>query len=85
MGHCAYHLPGSGILVTGDALVTAHPTSRVTGPQLLLDMFHTDCARALDTLSLLEGVDADVILPGHGSPHRGSVKEAASAARARLC
>ncbi|WP_372346943.1 MBL fold metallo-hydrolase [Streptomyces sp. KL116D] len=24
-GHCAYHPPTAGILVTGDALVTAHP------------------------------------------------------------
>lgn len=34
-GHCACLLPGGGVLVTGDALVTAHPTSRGRGPQLL--------------------------------------------------
>jgi len=82
-GHCAYHLPGSGILVSGDALVTAHPTSRATGPQLLPDMFHTDRARALDALAVIEGVDADVVVPGHGPLHRGSAKEAAAAARGR--
>ncbi|MEV7080914.1 MBL fold metallo-hydrolase [Streptomyces sp. NPDC093516] len=80
-GHSAYHLPGSGILITGDALVTAHPTSPIAGPQLLPDMFHTDRARALGSLDLLEGLDADTILPGHGPVHRGPVKKAVLAAR----
>ncbi|WP_121714509.1 MBL fold metallo-hydrolase [Streptomyces sp. E5N91] len=82
-GHCAYHLPDSGILITGDALVTAHPTSRIDGPQLLPAMFHSDRDRALDSLSLLEGVDADVLLPGHGPVYRGSAKEAAATAAER--
>ncbi|MGP4012964.1 MBL fold metallo-hydrolase [Streptomyces sp. 4N124] len=80
-GHCAYHLPDSGILITGDALVTAHPTSRISGPQLLPDMFHTDRARALDSLALIEGLEAGLILPGHGPVHYGSAKEAALTAR----
>ncbi|MGV9914669.1 MBL fold metallo-hydrolase [Streptomyces tendae] len=83
LGHCAYHLPDSGILITGDALVTAHPTSRTGGPQLLPAMFHTDRARAQASLSAFEGVDADVLLPGHGPVHHGSAREAASAARER--
>ncbi|MEU1199930.1 MBL fold metallo-hydrolase [Streptomyces sp. NPDC005813] len=82
-GHCAYHLPGSGILVTGDALVTAHPTSRLSGPQLLPDMFHTDRTRALGALDSLEAVDADVMAPGHGPVHHGSPREAVALARAR--
>ncbi|GAA2253611.1 MBL fold metallo-hydrolase [Streptomyces ruber] len=80
-GHCAYHLPGSGILVSGDALVTAHPTSRVDGPQLLPGMFHTDRARTLDSLGVLAGIDADVLLPGHGPVHRGPVEAAVARAR----
>ncbi|GGJ58725.1 MBL fold metallo-hydrolase [Streptomyces brasiliensis] len=80
-GHCAYHLPESGILITGDALVTAHPTSRISGPQLLPDMFHTDRARALDSLTVIENLDADLLLPGHGPVHHGSAKEAALTAR----
>ncbi len=82
-GHCAYHLPDSGILITGDALVTAHPTSRIGGPQLLPGMFNTDRSHALHSLSLIEGVDADLLLPGHGPVHHGSAKEAASTARER--
>ncbi|MFF4795246.1 MBL fold metallo-hydrolase [Streptomyces sp. NPDC001276] len=80
-GHSAYHLPGSGILITGDALVTAHPTSRISGPQLLPHMFHTDRARALDSLAVLENVDAGILLPGHGPVYEGSAKEAATTAR----
>ncbi|MFF7331837.1 MBL fold metallo-hydrolase [Streptomyces sp. NPDC008150] len=76
-GHCAYHLPAHGIVVSGDALVTGHPTSRATGPQLLPGMFHTDRVRALDSLAAFDEIDADIVLPGHGTPHHGSAKEAA--------
>ncbi|MCX5355830.1 MBL fold metallo-hydrolase [Streptomyces mirabilis] len=79
-GHCAYLLAGSGILISGDALVTAHPTSRIDGPQLLPAMFDTDRSAALCSLDILEGIDADVILPGHGPAHRGSAKQAAARA-----
>lgn len=82
-GHCAYHLPAHGIIVSGDALVTAHPTSRTKGPQLLPGMFHTDRARALGALAAFDGIDADVVLPGHGKPHHGSVAEAAALAGER--
>ncbi|MGW0925722.1 MBL fold metallo-hydrolase [Streptomyces sp. NPDC002755] len=80
-GHCAYYLPDMGILISGDALITAHPTSRATGPQLLPDMFHADRAKALASLNTLEEIDAEVILPGHGPVYRGSVKEAVELAR----
>lgn len=82
-GHCAYHLPGSGILVSGDALVTAHPTSRVDGPQLLPGMFHADRARALDSLAAFDRIDAGILLPGHGPAHHGPVAAAADRARER--
>ncbi|WP_030186622.1 MBL fold metallo-hydrolase [Streptomyces violaceorubidus] len=80
-GHCAYLLPDQGILVTGDALVTAHPTSRIQGPQLLPDMFHGDRPGALDSLSVIECLDADVLLPGHGPVHHGPAEKAARTAR----
>jgi glyoxylase-like metal-dependent hydrolase (beta-lactamase superfamily II) len=83
-GHCAYHLPDRGILITGDALVTAHPTARISGPQLLPDMFHSDRARALDSLTAPENLDAGLLLPGHGLVHQGSAKEAAATAREQV-
>lgn len=27
-GHCAFHLPDRGVLITGDALITAHPVGK---------------------------------------------------------
>ncbi|CCK32669.1 beta-lactamase [Streptomyces davaonensis JCM 4913] len=82
-GHCAFHLPDKGVLISGDALVSGHPTSRVKGPHLLLDMFHRERAQALASLDVLAGLDADVFLPGHGPVHRGPVREAALQARER--
>jgi glyoxylase-like metal-dependent hydrolase (beta-lactamase superfamily II) len=80
-GHCAYHLPDAGILIAGDALVTGHRTSRVRGPQLLPAFFHHDRTEALAALRTIEAIDADVLLPGHGPAHEGSVAEAAQRAR----
>ncbi len=82
-GHCAYHLPAAGLLITGDALVTGHPTARTRGPQLLPTMFHADLESTRASLRVIEGVDADVILPGHGPVHRGPVAEAARTAYER--
>ncbi|WP_371673445.1 MBL fold metallo-hydrolase [Streptomyces sp. NBC_00289] len=82
-GHCAFHLPGTGVVISGDALVSGHPTSRTKGPQLLPDMFHHERARAVASLTAFEDLDGDILLPGHGPVHRGSVREAAALARER--
>lgn len=82
-GHTAYHLPQHGVIITGDALVTAHPLSKVSGPQLLPPVFdhgHGDTAAALDHLAAL---DADTILPGHGPALAMPIAEAVAEARAR--
>lgn len=65
-GHTVYELPGTDILITGDALVTGHPTSRRTGVQALHDMFHTDPQGAAAALRVLEAMPSRIILPGHG-------------------
>ncbi|WP_328498380.1 MBL fold metallo-hydrolase [Streptomyces sp. NBC_00414] len=80
-GHCAFHLPEAGVVISGDGLVSAHPTSRVAGPQLLPVMFHHDLGGALASLDAFEALAGDVLLPGHGPVHRGSVREAAQRAR----
>lgn len=80
-GHCSYHLPGKGVLITGDALITGHATSRLDGPQMLLPMFHHDRARAWRALDELEGVEADIVLPGHGPVFNGPLGLALSKAR----
>ncbi|GGU24018.1 MBL fold metallo-hydrolase [Streptomyces coeruleorubidus] len=82
-GHCAYHLPGTGVLVSGDALVSGHPTSPVEGPQLLPDMFHHERPRAVASLDVLAELEGELLLPGHGPVHRGPLKDAAHRARER--
>ncbi|MEU2912626.1 MBL fold metallo-hydrolase [Streptomyces massasporeus] len=82
-GHCAYHLPGTGVLISGDALVTGHPTSRIEGPQLLPDMFHHERPRALASLDVLAELEGELLLPGHGPVHRGTARGAALRARER--
>ncbi len=80
-GHTAFSLPRTGVVLTGDALVTGHPTSARRGPQLLPDSFSHDPERARVALDSLAGLDADVVLPGHGRPHRGPVRDAVHRAR----
>ncbi|MGV9234376.1 MBL fold metallo-hydrolase [Streptomyces nigra] len=82
-GHSAYHLPQAGVVISGDALATGHPTSRIEGPQLLPEMFDRDRTRALASLDVFEKLDGDVLLPGHGPAHTGTVRDAALQARER--
>ncbi|MGV9497933.1 MBL fold metallo-hydrolase [Streptomyces sp. NPDC003642] len=82
-GHCAYHLPGIGALISGDALVSGHATSRIEGPQLLPDMFHHERPRAVASLDVLAELEGELLLPGHGPVHRGPVRDAALLARER--
>lgn len=65
-GHTAFHLPQHGVVVTGDALVTAHPLSKIQGPQLLPPVFDHGKEDTLGALDHLAALDADTILPGHG-------------------
>jgi glyoxylase-like metal-dependent hydrolase (beta-lactamase superfamily II) len=81
-GHCAFHLPERGVLIAGDALITAHPAARNTGPQLCPPMFNHDEAAAVASLQALAGLPADVVLPGHGPAYRGSPASAVERALA---
>jgi glyoxylase-like metal-dependent hydrolase (beta-lactamase superfamily II) len=77
-GHCSFVV--DGVLVAGDALVTGHPVSTRSGPQLLPDLFNHDqqgCVRSLAALGLL---DTEVLLPGHGEVWRGAVRDAVAQA-----
>jgi glyoxylase-like metal-dependent hydrolase (beta-lactamase superfamily II) len=71
-GHCVFHLPERGVLIAGDALMTAHPAARTIGPQLLPRMVNHDETAALASLQTLVGLSADVVLPGHGPAYHGS-------------
>ncbi len=79
-GHCSYLV--DGVLVSGDALVTGHPTVSRRGPQLLHRVFNhndADCVRSLGALALLE---TDILIPGHGDVWRGPIRALAEQAAA---
>jgi len=88
--HAPGHTPGSsallfpdrGVLCTGDAMVTFDNITGRTGPRLAPDVFASDPAVARASLARLEPLTADVILPGHGAPFRGTPAAAVALARA---
>ena len=82
-GHAAFLFTERRALFTGDALATVDLIGDGTGsgPQLMNDKFHNDPALARQSLDRLAAQDADLVLPGHGDPWRGSPAEAAAAAR----
>ena len=65
-GHSAYLLSAEGVLFSGDALVTGHPLSRRTGPQILPAVFNHDETQTLASARLLTNHAARTIVPGHG-------------------
>jgi glyoxylase-like metal-dependent hydrolase (beta-lactamase superfamily II) len=75
-GNAAIFLPAAGAIAVGDSFVTGHPISRGTGPQMLHHMYHSDPPAALAAAHRLSGIDAAVILPGHGPALRKPVAEA---------
>lgn len=79
-GHAAFHLPERGALLVGDALMTEHALVHAPGPQLLPSFFNHDNEQALASLQALSGLDAQVLVPGHGPAYAGSPADAVAAA-----
>ncbi|MDR6905123.1 glyoxylase-like metal-dependent hydrolase (beta-lactamase superfamily II) [Agromyces sp. 3263] len=66
-GHLMYWLPDHGVLVSGDGIVTGHPTSREHGPHVLASMFnHDDPVAHASMATVLDELPVEVLLPGHG-------------------
>ncbi len=83
-GHVGYFLPDDGVLITGDALVSAHPSALpVVGAQVLPGWFQLDEELVLDTLDEFAEVDAAIVLPGHGPSLQGSIAALVAEARDR--
>ncbi|MGI8698710.1 MAG: MBL fold metallo-hydrolase [Mycobacteriales bacterium] len=81
-GHASYYLPDAGVLLGGDALVTLDVLTRERGPRLLPKPVNVDHAQALASLSVLEPIAGETLLPGHGEPWQGTMPEAVAQARA---
>ena len=79
-GHTSFLLPDSGVLISGDALVTAHPTLDGVGPRLLPAFFSHDQNGAVDALRALRRLDADTLVPGHGPAWYAPISESADRA-----
>ena len=83
------HTPGSaaflfaerGLLFTGDALVTEDAFAGRTGPTIVSRCFTHDSAAALRALDRLDGLSADLLLPGHGEPFADGIRNATKQAR----
>jgi glyoxylase-like metal-dependent hydrolase (beta-lactamase superfamily II) len=80
-GNCALHLPDANVVFSGDALVTFGPYRRRRGPRLLLKGVNEDNDQARASLDQLAGLNAGVLLPGHGEPWRDGVAAAVAEAR----
>ena len=79
-GHCAIQFEGADVLFVGDALCTWNPVTGRTGPQRFPSALNVSNAEALESLAVIENVPADVVLPRHGEPYRGSPRDAVAEA-----
>jgi glyoxylase-like metal-dependent hydrolase (beta-lactamase superfamily II) len=82
-GHVVFALEDRKLLIMGDLLCELNPLTGERGPQLLPRAFNVSSATMLDSLSTIEGVDAETLVFGHGDPWRGGTAEAVRLARAR--
>ena len=69
-------------MLTGDVMATENPLTGRIGPQIMPDGLNEDGAQALASLDALLGIDADLLLPGHGDPWTQGVAEAVRQAKA---
>jgi glyoxylase-like metal-dependent hydrolase (beta-lactamase superfamily II) len=79
-GMAALHVASRSALFVGDGLATLNVVSGRTGPQVA--PFTADARQAVESLRRLEGVEADLVLPGHGLAWTGGVAEAIERVRA---
>lgn len=80
-GSCALEMTDRGVLCTGDVLVTLNVATGRRGPRIKPRSFNEDSALALESLTELRDVDADLLLPGHGEPWSGSMTDAVAEAQ----
>jgi glyoxylase-like metal-dependent hydrolase (beta-lactamase superfamily II) len=81
-GSAALLLEGRRVLLTGDVLATRNPLTGRLGPQIMPSGLNSDTPQALRSLAALDGIPADMLLPGHGEPWTGSAAEAVRLAKA---
>jgi glyoxylase-like metal-dependent hydrolase (beta-lactamase superfamily II) len=80
-GHVSFHLPDRGVLLAGDAMNSRNPMTGRMGPQIMPGGFNISSEQALESLGNLDGLQADIVVFGHGDPWKDG--PAAAVARAR--
>ena len=78
-GSAALHFASHGALLVGDALATYAVSTGAHGPRIA--PFSADAEQARASLARLEGLDARLVLPGHGDAFDGGIDEAVRLAR----
>ena len=73
-GSAVLHFRSLGALLIGDAFATYAVTTGARGPRVA--PFTADAAQAVESLTRIEDVSSDLVLPGHGDPWTGGVEEA---------
>ena len=81
-GSAALHFERRDAICVGDAFVTRNVITGATGPQLFPN-FNADNEQAFASLSRFDGVDARLVLPGHGAAWDRGLTEAVRVARER--
>lgn len=82
-GHAMFHSAELGVLFSGDGLITMNLTGGNSGPQMIGDVFNNDVEQAWTSLDRIKDVDASMLLPGHGSPWKGTPAEGVRLAKER--
>jgi quercetin dioxygenase-like cupin family protein len=73
-GSIEFFMPDRGTCFSGDALVTLNLLTRRRPSCLAGPSRKTDSRQALASLDWLKGLQAELLLPGHGDPWRGSIR-----------
>ncbi|MBI3885744.1 MAG: MBL fold metallo-hydrolase [Opitutae bacterium] len=82
-GEIALHLPQRGVLLSGDVLITRDLVTGKNGaPQLAHRSLNRDTQLARRSLDRLRELGRVTMLPGHGRPWTGEMREAIELARA---
>lgn len=81
MGHSCVYLRDKKALLTGDALGGIDLGTGEVGPRLAPSFVNDDSEMALESLSRIEGLDADKVLTVHGPNFYGPISEAVRIAR----
>ena len=79
-GSAALHIASRDTIFIGDAFVMLDVMSGAAGPRM--SPFNADIRRAYSSLERLDGVDARLVLPGHGAPWTSGLASALARVRA---